>query len=57
MIDFILNEASTLQFALVLILLITGIMIILQALVSRAVWNWYLIGFFGAGAALLVTLR
>ena len=56
MLEFI-REASTLQFVAMIVALISGIMIVLQAAVRRAVWNGYLLLFFGALVTLLVTLR
>lgn len=56
MLEFI-REASTLQFAAMIVALITGVMIVLQAAIRKGVWSVYLITFFAAVVTLLVTLR
>lgn len=56
MIDLI-RAASTLQFILGSIAFGTGIMIVLQAAVRRAVWTPYILAFLGCVIALAVTLR
>lgn len=53
----LIHEATTLQFVLGLVVLITGLMIFLQAVVNRAVWGGYLVLFFGSLVGLAVTLR
>jgi uncharacterized membrane protein YeaQ/YmgE (transglycosylase-associated protein family) len=56
MIDLI-REASTLQFILGVIGAISGVMILLQALINRAVHALWLVLFFAAVVGLAVTLR
>jgi hypothetical protein len=55
--DTFLHEASDLQFALFLIMLVTAVLILLQAALRRWVWTPYVVVFLAALVGLLVTLR
>ena len=56
MVNFI-HDATTTQFVLAIIAVVSLIMIILQGFIRHAVWNGYLVLFFVCGIWLLVTLR
>lgn len=56
MIDFLRSLSDT-GFAALVIALLSGLMIVLQAAVNRSVWTGYILVFFAALVTLLVTLR
>lgn len=42
-------------FALLAVAFVSGVMIFLQAIVNRRVWNWYLVLFFSSAIAAAAT--
>ena len=53
----LIKEASTVQFIAALILAISGIMIVLQAVVRKWVWGGYVLAFLTSLVVLAVSLR